>query len=170
MKSTRQCSGRRQFLCNFCALSGAAMVIPGIVSCGKAIGSRKDSRLPKVKVIFALLDDVQVKPDWPNIGYDMRPEMKNMMDSLNATIQDIDFVSAKATAAEEATAIVTEDNTCGDIAGYIVMQLNIGVDIIDSVLDNTDKPVLYTLMPYGGDGVWVQRVARQIRAGRKNFE
>lgn len=145
-------------------------MVPGLVSCGNTKESKKSGHLPKVKIIYALHDDVQVKPDWPNIGYDMRPEMKHMIDSLNATVQDVEFVSAKAAVADEATAIVTDDNARGDISGYIVMQLNTGVDIIDAVLDNTDKPVLYTLMPFGGDGVWVQRVAREIRAERKNFE
>jgi len=168
MKKKEQCSGRRQFLCNFCTLSGAAIVAPQLVSCGNI--AKEKSNLPKVKVIFALSADVQEKPDWPNVGYDMRPEMKAVMDALNANIQDVEFVSAKVAVTEDATAVVTEDNAKGDIAGYIVMQLNIGVDVIDTVLDNTEKPVLYTLMPYGGDGMWVQRVARHIRAGRKNFE
>lgn len=123
-----------------------------------------------MKVIFGLLDDVQVKPDWPNIGYDMRPEMKSVMDSLNGAVTDVEFVSAKVANSEEAAAVVAEDNTNGEISGYIVMQLNIGVDIISTILENTKKPVLYTLMPYGGDGMWVQRTARHIRAGQKNFE
>lgn len=170
MKEKKQCYGRRQFLCNFCTLSGAAMVAPELVSCSPSNGSKEKNGLPKVKVIFGLLDDVQVKPDWPNIGYDLRPEMKAVMDSLNAAIADVEFVSAKAAVTEEATTIVTEDNANGDIAGYIVMQMNIGVDIISTVLENTEKPVLYTLMPYGGDGMWVQRTAKHIRAGQKNFE
>ena len=169
MKEKKQCFGRRQFLCNFCFLSGAAMVAPGLVSCAPSNQNKKKG-LPKVKVIFGVLDDVQAKPDWPNIGYDMRPEMKTVMDSLNASIPDVQFVPAKAAITEEAATIIDEDNANGDIAGYIVMQLNIGVDIISTILENTEKPVLYTLMPYGGDGMWVQRTARHIRAGQKNFE
>jgi len=97
-----------------------------------------------VKVIFALADDVQVKPDWTNVGYDMRPEMKAVLDALNANIQDVEFVSAKASNAKEASDIIAEDNDKGGIAGYIVMQLNTGVDVIYGVVNNTEKPVLDT--------------------------
>ena len=170
MKEKKQCFSRRQFLCNFCVFSGAAMVAPGLISCTPSNGNKKKNGLPKVKVIFGLHDDVQVKPDWPNVGYDMRPEMKTVMDSLNAAVPDVEFVPAKAAITEEATTLITEDNAKGDISGYIVMQMNISVDIISTILENTEKPVLYTLLPYGGDGMWVQRTAKHIRSGQKNFE
>jgi len=170
MKKNNNCINRRKFLCNFCALSGTAIMAPQLISCGNANSTKSKNNSPKVKVIFALNDDVQNKPGWPNVGYDMRPEMKVVMDSLTSNINDVEFVPAKVSNGEEIKAIITEDNANGDILGYILMQLNIGVDVIDSLMENTEKPVLYTLMPYGGDGMWVQRVARHIRAGRKNFE
>ncbi len=170
MKKTKHCNERRKFLCNFCTLSGTAIVAPQLISCSNANVNNKNNNLPKVKVIFALLNDVQNHPDWPNVGYDMRPEMKAVMDALNSNILDVEFLSEKVSYANQMKEIITEDNAKGNIKAYLVMQMNTGISIIDTVVESTEKPILYTLMPYGGDGVWVQRVAKYIRAGNKNFE
>ena len=38
----------------------------------------------KVRLVFAIWDDVQVRKTWPNVGFDFRPVMKNIADALNA--------------------------------------------------------------------------------------
>ena len=167
MAKEKKCNGRRQFLCNFCAMTGAAMVAPHLVACGSNVPKSKGC--PKVKVVFCLQADVQAEPDWPNVGYDMRPEMKYMVDSLNAGVPDVEFIPVKAYNPDMAESIVKEDNKNGGIGGYLVIQLNTGVGGIDEIVTGTDAPVLYAQMPYGGDGVYVQRVAHYIRDGRKNF-
>ena len=45
----------------------------------------------KVRLIFAyhIPNDIQAKPDWPNVGYDFRPAMKNMTDTLNWQIPGV---------------------------------------------------------------------------------
>ena len=36
----------------------------------------------KVRLVFAIWDDVQVRKTWPNVGFDFRPVMKNIADAL----------------------------------------------------------------------------------------
>ena len=167
-KTKKSCYTRRRFLCSCCTMAGAAALAPYMVSCSGA-GTQNKKNCPKVKVVFGLQQDVQVTPDWPNIGYDMRAEMKAMTDCLNATVPDVEFVPAKSSGEEQSAAILEKDNAKGGIDGYIVIQLNTGVDALGGILDNTDKPVLYAQMPYGGDGVYVQRLAKYLREGAANF-
>ena len=50
----------------------------------------------KVRLVFSIWDDVQVRKTWPNAGFDFRPVMKNVTDALNAGVKGVKFVPAMA--------------------------------------------------------------------------
>jgi len=50
----------------------------------------------KVRLVFAVFDEVQKRKTWPYIGFDFRPVMKNVTDSLNAAVKGVKFVPGTA--------------------------------------------------------------------------
>ena len=170
----QQCS-RREFFSKMGTLMGAAVVMPTGLSAfapapvpASAIPSKKGA--VKVRLVFAYhLADVQARPDWPNKGFDFRPVMKNMTDSLNAGVRGVEFIPSKASSEEDGQKIAADDAVRGDIAGYMVVQLNCWNRVVLG-LAKARKPILYTCMPYGGDGGWQRYSAMLMREGQPYFE
>lgn len=159
---------RREFLKNLGILAGAGFIAPGMLA-GCGWGSAPGSAIPdkkgavKVRLVFAYhLSDVQDRPDWPNIGFDFGPVMKNMTDSLNAGVKGVEFIPTKANSLEDGKAIAEQDATAGDIAGYLVVQLNCWNTAVLGIV-SSGKPILYTTLPYAGDGGWL-RYNTRLRA------
>lgn len=158
--------GRREFLQKLAVLSGATILpgellaaIPGPVP-ASAQKQKKDA--VKVKVVFSYhLADVQNTPDWPNIGFDFRPVMKNMVDTLNADVEGVEFIPAKANTAEDGKKIVAADDITGEISGYMVVQLNCWNPAVNGIVES-GKPVIHVPMPYGGDGGWLYNVSSYL--------
>jgi len=155
--------GRRRFLMQMGVLTGAAM----LPSCAaKKDGCEKEGCV-KVKVVFSYhLDDVQILPDWPNVGYDFRPHMENIVNAMNARVKDVQFIAAKAKNRDEAKAMVEADGD--DIAGYVVVQMNCWNDTLFG-LTPAKKPILYVPHPYAGDGGWLVYVTRLLEEGQPYF-
>ena len=107
----------------------------------------------KVRLVFAVFDDVQKRKTWPYIGFDFRPVMKNVTDALNAGVKGVKFVPGMASDVPTAKKIVAEDNAAGDVKGYLVIQLNNWVRCI-SPIARTFKPLLFCSFPYSGIGGW----------------
>ena len=107
----------------------------------------------KVRLVFAVFDDVQKRKTWPHIGFDFRPVMKNITDALNAGVKGVKFVPGMASDVPTAKKIVAEDNAAGDVKGYLVIQLNNWVRCI-SPIARTFKPLLFCSFPYSGIGGW----------------
>ena len=78
----------------------------------------------KVRLVFAIWDDVQVRKTWPNVGFDFRPVMKNIADALNAGVPGVKFVPGMAFDDAGAAKILDEDAKSGDVKGYLVIQMN----------------------------------------------
>ncbi len=125
----------------------------------------------KVRVIFSLHTggEVQKVPDWPNIGYDFRPAMKNMVDALNIEVPGVEFIPTTSNGAKHAKALVEEDERKGEIKGYVVIQLNPWMYSINGVLESTQKAVLYTALPYAGDGGWLMYNAKLVGKNLPNY-
>lgn len=153
---------RRSFIVKMGALAGAAVtpsipyVMAGNRTSPEALGTAGKKAGTKVKVIFlSHLADVQNVPDWPNIGYDFRPDMIEMVRKLNAGVPDVEFIPAKANGDDQVKDILKLDAKLG-IAGYVAVQMNCWNKGIDALTDSK-KPVLYTSLPFGGDGGWLTR-------------
>ena len=106
---------RRGFI-SICAACGACMAVSplafGTISCSS--GQKKKM---KIRIIYSLHAPVQSQPDWPNIGFDFRPVMENIDNTLKQKFPSFEFVSALATGPEDAEKILAEDKEreIGDI-------------------------------------------------------
>ncbi|MCL4195217.1 MAG: hypothetical protein KJZ87_26000, partial [Thermoguttaceae bacterium] len=78
---------RRGFLAG-CAACVGAMVIPNTGSLAIAAGPAKK----RVRVLYSLHAGVQPGPDWPNVGFDFNPVMKDMTAALSAGCPEIEFI------------------------------------------------------------------------------
>jgi hypothetical protein len=111
----------------------------------------------KVRLVFSYRrpDIVQAKPDWPNVGYDFRPVIKNMTDTLNWQIPGVEFLPMESSGRADMKEVVLEDEKSDEIKGYMVVQLNPWCKSISGVWENTKKAIFYTALPYAGDGGWL---------------
>jgi len=122
----------------------------------------------KVRVVFSMFNEVQVRKTWPNIGFDFRPVLKNVMDALNAAVKDVLFVSGEAFEAKGARKILAEDAAAGDVKGYLVIQMNNWTSAAPTIVAS-GKPTLFCSFPYSGVGGWLVQNAAFIRERRKNY-
>jgi len=152
---------RRDFIVKMGALAGAAAVphVPYALASNlssETLGTTGKKASMKVKVYFLMhLADVQIIPDWPNVGYDFRPDMIEMVRKLNAGVPDVEFIPTKADGDDQVREMLKLDAKEG-IAGYVCVQMNCWNGGI-MALTESEKPVLYTALPYGGDGGWLTR-------------
>ena len=151
---------RRDFILKMSALAGAAAIpaAPYALAGGRltpeALGTSGKNASTKVKVVFFYhLADVQDRPDWPNVGYDFRPDMISMVRRLNEGVSDVEFIPAKANGDASIKDLLKADAKEG-IAGYVAVQTNCWNQGIEP-LTASGKPVLYTSLPYSGDGGWL---------------
>ena len=170
MDMNHSCAGckRREFLMQLGLLASAGAIsgcgglfsdddlllaIPPAVD-AKAIPDKTGAA--KVRVIFAYhKDDVQKRPDWPNVGFDFRPVMKNMIDTLNLRVDGVEFIPTHCIDQHDAGKLVDADEKQGEIQGYMFVQLNCWNTCIYA-WNRTKKPVFYTPLPYAGDGGWLR--------------
>jgi len=143
------------------ALAGAAAVAPVPYALASSptpddLGTAGKKASTKVKVFFlSHLADVQNVPDWPNIGYDFRPDMIDMVRKFNAGVPDVEFIPVKANGDDHVRELIKGDDRDG-ISGYVCVQMNCWNEGIVA-LTESKKPILYTALPYGGDGGWLTR-------------
>ena len=159
----KRCAGcdRRDFLVKLGLLAGfgavsddlLAMLPPAVAP--DLIPSKAGA--VKVRLVFAYHKDgeVQVKPDWPNVGYDFRPVMKNITDTLNLKVRGVEFLPVHCVDDVDAAKLVDADEKAGEIKGYMFVQLNCWNKCI-LAWNRTKKPVFYTPLPYAGDGGWLK--------------
>ncbi len=172
-----ECEGcqRRDFIKKLGILAGAGAIAPDLLAMLPNPVSPKlipdKTGAIKVRVFFSLHKegDVQKVPDWPNHGYDFRPAMKNMIDSLNLEVPGVEFIPTTSNGAKHARSVVEEDEKSGEIKGYVIIQLNPWVYSIQGVLDSTNKAVLYTALPYAGDGGWLMYNAKLVGKNLPNY-
>ena len=171
MQSCAGCS-RRDFMAKLAVFAGVGAVSPDLLAMlpppvsPDLIPDKKGS--VKIRLIFSChaQGEVQTRPDWPNVGYDFRPAMKNMTDTLNWLISGVEFLPVCSSGRNSAKAIVLEDEKAGEIKGYMVVQLNPWNRCLYGVLENTKKAVFYTTLPYAGDGGWLIHNSDLVKHGK----
>ena len=170
MLRSRQISGcaccamsRRGFLAG-CATCAGAMIVP---TTGLAATVSPQPKQKRIRVIYSLHADVQPGPDWPNVGFDFNPIMKDMNAALSAECPDMEFIPTMATGAEQAKAILEQDKT-SRIDGYIVMQMNCWNRVVQTML-TSGKPVLYADFLYAGSGGFLVYTAGFLRQDIPHF-
>ena len=122
----------------------------------------------KVRLVFAIWDDVQVRKTWPNVGFDFRPVMKNIADALNAGVPGVKFVPGMAFDDMGAAKILDEDAKSGDVKGYLVIQMNSWPKAIAGIA-KAGKPTLFCSFPYSGIGGWDVYNAAMLRRKQKHY-
>ena len=160
---------RRDFLFNCAKCIGAAgvfsgMVVPTFLTTSSCTSKEKMT----VRVVFALHEPVQNRPDWPNIGFDFNPVMEKIMNALTAGCPKINFVQSMVNGAPAAEKLRDEDLAAGNIDGYLVVQMNCWNHAVKQLCE-TGKPVLYADFPYGGSGGFLVYSAGQLRNKPENF-
>jgi hypothetical protein len=120
----------------------------------------------KLRLVFALHAPVQPGPDWPNKGYDFRPFMQKVEQTLQRRCQDMQFLTSTATGPEQAAKILEEDKTTG-VQGYVVFQMNCWNRVVQT-LAGAGKPTLYADFQYGGSGGFLVYNAALLRANTSN--
>ena len=174
------CCGRRDFI--YGLLSAAAVVgtLPSAeaheLEAFLAVGPKPTpaGAIPdktgavKVRLVFSIWDEVQVRKTWPNVGYDFKPLMKNITDALNAAVKGVEFIPGMAQDAKTAKPILDADAARGDIAGYMVIQMNSWPQGMQPFA-RTKKPMLFCSFPYSGIGGFDVYNAATIRSNRPNY-
>lgn len=162
---------RRQFILKLGTLLGAAAVVPDSFLSATPVQAIPDKKgALKVRLVFSYhMADIQDRPDWPNKGYNFTPVMQSMTAALNAGVRGVEFIPSKANTEEDGLAIVAEDAKTGEISGYMVVQMNCWNKAVFGIA-TSGKPLLFTALPYAGDGGWLKYNAKFIRDGLKGYE
>ena len=163
---------RREFLKKMCLLAGISAIPPEIMAhlpepVDAPVPANKEGAV-KVRVVFSMTSLKLAEPDWPNIDFDNAPYIKNMIDTLNSKIRDVEFIPTNAINGFSVSKMIEEDNAEG-IAGYLVVQMNPWKEAIYTIARKSDKPILYTRLTYGGNGGYEINVSALLREGRKGF-
>lgn len=155
---------RRRFISSCSACAACLAVAPAAIlsaSCRTNLAKRL-----KIRVIYSLHSEVQIQPDWPNVGFNFKPAMEMINSSLISKFRDIDFIPALANGPEEAEKIAGKDKVV-PVDGYIVYQMNCWNQVIQTFAQ-TGKPVLYADFKYGGSGGFLVYTSSFLRSGQSN--
>jgi hypothetical protein len=155
---------RRQFLAAGCgaACAGATGLLTTASPAKAASGEKK----MRIRIVYSLHAPVQPGPDWPNVGFDFQPVMKQAGEGLARQCPQFEFVSSMANGPEQAQKILEDDKSAG-IDGYIVQQLNCWNRVVQTIA-TSGKPVLYVDFQYGGSGGFLVYTAGFLRGKAAN--
>jgi len=162
-----------------CALSRRSVLASGFAAgCAACLGGFSSFRnnafgqepggKMRLRVVFSLHAPVQAVPDWPNIGFDFRPVMAEIMAAFQDGCKNVECVSSIANGPEQTQEIVAADNAAGNIDGYVVLQMNCWNQAVQTLAE-TGKPVLYADFLYAGSGGFLVYTAGHIKSGKPNF-
>ena len=172
MKSYRNITGskistasRRNFIYS-CTACAACMAISPMALVSTSCSASSSKKKLKIRILYSLHSVVQPVPDWPNVGFNFRPEMEKINGALTAHFRDMEFIPIIATGPEDAKKIIEGDKN-DPVDGYIVYQMNCWNRVIQTVAE-TGKPVLYADFQYGGSGGFLVYNASFLRAGNRN--
>jgi hypothetical protein len=140
---------RRSFVSS-CAACAACVSIAPITLANTSFSHAYAGRKLNIRILYSLHAVVQAQPDWPNIGYDFKPEMDRINAALAKHFPGVTFHPALAKGPEEA-AMIVETDTKGTVDGYIVFQMNCWNQVVQTVA-KTGKPVLYADFQFAGSG------------------
>jgi hypothetical protein len=156
---------RRNFItsCSACAACMALRPLNFIDRPGSAVNNA--DRM-KIRVLYALHEPVQPKPDWPNVGFDFKPVMTGINDALIKRFPNYEFIPVLVTGPEDTEKIIAGDDG-ENINGYIVYQMNCWNRVVQSVA-KTGKPVLYADFQFGGSGGFLVYMSSFLNARTEN--
>jgi len=149
---------RRRFLaagCGACAGAAGLLTVPSVARAAGGGGKMK------IRIIYSLHAPQQPGPDWPNVGFDFRPFMQRVNQTLAQQCPDFAFVSSMATGPDQAKAILAQDKSAA-IDGYLVYQMNCWNRVVQTMA-TSGKPVLYADFQYGGSGGFLVYTAGFLR-------
>jgi hypothetical protein len=152
---------RRKFLVGCAACVGTAGLLAKPASSIAANTSKM-----RVQVIYSLHAVKQPGPDWPNMGFDFGPVMKQIDADLAQGCPEFEFLSSMANGPEETKKILQANEQTG-VDGYIVYQMNCWNRVVQDVAA-TGKPVLYVDFKYGGSGGFLVYNAAFLRSETAN--
>jgi hypothetical protein len=150
-------TSRRGFI-SACAACGACFALKPVSFLG-ATPSNGSAKKLKIRNIYSLHDLKQIKPDWPNVGFDFAP----FIESTNSMLRNQfphEFLSSLATGQQDAEKIIADDAK-EKIDGYIVFQMNCWNQVVQTAA-KSGKPVLYVDFQYGGSGGFLVYTAKFI--------
>ena len=150
---------RRTFLASGC---GACAASVGLFALSRPARAQAVEKL-RIRVVYALHDDVQPIADWPNIGFDFRPVMHRVESALRAAMPDTDFRFSKA-ANEDQVKQLLEEDAVTPTDGYVVIQMNCWNRVVQPIVE-LGKPVLYADFLFAGSGGFLVYNAGFLRAG-----
>lgn len=154
---------RRNFLASGCA---ACVGAAGLLAAPRMSFAQNGTK-PRVRIVYSLHAEVQPGPDWPNVGFDFKPVMEKIQNTLQQGCPEIEFLTAMATGEEQAKAILEAD-TKEKVEGYVVYQLNCWNRVVQTMA-TSGKPVLYADFQFGGSGGFLVYNAGFLRQGTPNL-
>jgi hypothetical protein len=156
---------RRNFIasCSACAACMALKPISFVDHSGSAV---KSAQKMKIRILYALHEPVQPKPDWPNIGFDFKPVISRINDALKNRFTGYEFIPVLVTGPEDTEKVISGD-AGENIGGYIVYQMNCWNRVVQSVA-KTGKPVLYADFQFGGSGGFLVYMSSFLNSKTEN--
>ncbi|RPI27768.1 MAG: hypothetical protein EHM61_07350 [Acidobacteria bacterium] len=154
---------RRRFLITGGAACAGAISCLGVTGLAGALPSEKT----RIRIIYALHEPVQNRPDWPNQGFDFVPVMDRVNAELRKQCPGFEFLTSMAKNEEETQKLLAEDGAA-PVDGYLVYQLNCWNKAVQPAVA-TGRPVLYADFQYGGSGGFLVYTAAMLRSKAPNF-
>ncbi len=162
------CAGCLMNRRNFLTTAGtAAAGALGAIAAPAWLNAAEPKEKTRIHVIYALHGETQAGPDWPNKGFDFRPVMDRVNQTLAKQCKGFEFTASLANGEEQAKKLVEEDKASGGIDGYLVYQMNCWNRVVQTVAA-TGKPVLYADFQFGGSGGFLVYNAAFLRSNAAN--
>jgi hypothetical protein len=139
---------RRNFLVRAGAATTGALGAFAVPDWARAAEPRRKLR---IRIVYALHEEVETGPDWPNKGFDFRPVMHRINTELAQQCKGFEFVPSTANGEEQAKKLLDEDKAAGGMDGYVVYQMNCWNRVVQTIA-TSGKPVLYADFQFGGSG------------------
>ena len=155
---------RRNFLTRAGTATAGAL---GVLAASAWLNAAEPKDKTRIRVVYALHGETQAGPDWPNKGFDFRPAMARINETLARECKGFEFVPSLATGEEQAKKLLEQDKAAGNIDGYVVYQMNCWNQVVQT-LAKSGKPVLYADFQFGGSGGFLVYTAAFLRSQAPN--
>jgi hypothetical protein len=155
---------RRNFLTRASTAAAGAL---GVLATPAWLNAAEPKDKTRIRVVYALHGETQTGPDWPNKGFDFRPAMARINDTLARECKGFEFIPTLATGEEQAKKLLEQDRAAGNIDGYLVYQMNCWNQVVQTMA-KSGKPVLYADFQFGGSGGFLVYTAAFLRSQAPN--
>jgi hypothetical protein len=155
---------RRNFLTRASTAAAGAL---GVLAAPAWLSAAEPKDKTRIRIVYALHGETQSGPDWPNKGFDFRPAMARINETLARECKGFEFVPCLATGEEQAKKLLEQDKAAGNIDGYVVYQMNCWNQVVQT-LAKSGKPVLYADFQFGGSGGFLVYTAAFLRSQAPN--